>query len=313
MIATLFGRQIAGCLGGNRLFCKGFGRKNASGAFDSLPTRGNQEILSLNHTAPALSAQQSTANLLPMLLRTVLLLVVMIAASVGATLYFGESVIVAFGLLLVQLKLLSKKVALLDVAAVLAWLKLHAGTFFRIELIKKWVMTTVVPLMVGKAALRRLAGFIRSYTAILTDRYEALLKWYGDLNWIEKTLAATVVIVATFALGVSTLGLWLVLFSVKIPLWLAAAAAALGRMVWVTVQKTVFKTLAFLQLRWLWAFLRKLLPARFLRWKHKLDYRIARAVIRRRRMSLRQVAERKDSLPFRIGLMADFLLGRTER
>lgn len=236
----------------------------------------------------------------------------MIAASVGATVYFGESFIVAFGLLLVQLKLLSKKIALLDFPVVLAWLKLQAGTFFRIELIKKWIMTTLIPLVVGKATLRRLAGFIRSYTSGIKDRYDAMLSWYGRLGWIQKLLAAAIVILATLALGVSTVGLWLVLFSVKIPLWLAAVAATMGRMIWASLQKTVFKTLAFLQLRWLWSFLRRLLPSGVLRWKRRLDYRIARAVIRRRRLSLRQVAERKDSLPFRLGLMADYLLGRSD-
>ena len=36
---------------------------------------------------------------------------------------------------------------------------------------------------------------------------------------------------------------------------------------------------------------------------------MARAVIRRRRMTVRQLAERKDSMPFRLGLMVDFLTG----
>ncbi len=247
-----------------------------------------------------------------MFLRTFLLLLLAIAASVGATIYFGESFIVAFGLLLVKLKLLSKKIAVLDLPVILAWLKLQAGAFLRVELAKKWVMTTLIPLVVGKVTLRRIAEFISGYTRALSDRYDAVLRWYGDLGWVEKSLAAAIVILATLALGVSTVGLWLVLFSVKIPLWLVAVAATTGRMIWASVQKTVFKTLAFLQLRWLWSFLRRLLPAGLLRWKRKLDYRIARAVIRRRRMSLRRVAERKDSLPFRMGLMADYLLGRSE-
>lgn len=235
-----------------------------------------------------------------------------IAASVGATIYFGESFIVAFGLLLVQIKLLSKKIALLEWPVIVAWLKLQAGTFLRIELIKNWFMTTLMPLLVGKATLRRLAGFIRGYTAALRARYNALLDWYGRLGWVEKSLSAAIIILATLALGVSTVGLWLVLFSVKIPLWLAAATASMVQMIWASIQKTVFKTIAFLQLRWLWAFLRKLLPAGILRRKRRLEYRIARAVIRRRRMSLRQVAERKDSLPFRMGLMVDYLMGRSE-
>lgn len=242
-----------------------------------------------------------------------MLLLLAIAASVGATIYFGESFVVAFGLLLVQLKLLWKKLALLDLPVVLTWLKLQSAAFFRIELIKKWVMTTLIPLVVGKVTLRRLAGFIRVYTAAIRERYNALLNWYGGLGWVEKSLAAGFVVFATLALGVSTVGLWLVLFSVKIPLWLAAVAAATGRMIWASVEKTAFKTIAFLQLRWLWTFLKRLLPTGLLRWKRRFDYRMARAVIRRRRMTLRQVAARKDSLPFRMGLMVDYLTGRSEK
>lgn len=226
--------------------------------------------------------------------------------------YFGEAVIVAFGLLLVQLKLLSKKITLMDLTMVWGWIKLQGGVFLRIELIKKWIMTTLVPLLVGKATLRRLASFIHGYSAALKARYARLLNWYAQLGWIEKSLAAAIVLFATVALGVSTIGLWLVLFSVKIPLWLAAFAATALQSLWAGVQKTLFKTLAFLQLRWLWVFLSKLLPQSLLQRKRRLDYRIARAVIRHRRLSLRQVTEKKDSLPFRMGLLIDYLRGHTE-
>ena len=55
--------------------------------------------------------------------------------------------------------------------------------------------------------------------------------------------------------------------------------------------------------------MRRLLPASWLEKKRRFDYRVARAVIRRRRLTVRQLAERKDSLPFRLGLLVDYLKG----
>ena len=105
----------------------------------------------------------------------------------------------------------------------------------------------------------------------------------------------------------TSLGLWLLLFSVKLPLWIAAVSAAFGRMVWVSVQKMVFKALAFLQLRWLWRLTSRILPESWLAWTRRYEFRLARKVVRRRRMTLRQLSERKDSLPFRLGIMVDYL------
>lgn len=70
-----------------------------------------------------------------------------------------------------------------------------------------------------------------------------------------------------------------------------------------------FKAVAFLQLAWLWRLVRRVLPESWLERKRRFDYRVARAVIRRRRMTIRQLADRKDSLPFRIGLLIDYFRG----
>jgi len=109
----------------------------------------------------------------------------------------------------------------------------------------------------------------------------------------------------------TSMGLWLVLFSVKLPLWIAAAAAAFWRMFWLSIQKMAFKALAFLQLKWLWRGLSRLLPATWLQRKRRFDYRVARAVIRRRRLTVKQLAEKKDSLPFRLGVLVEYLTGKS--
>lgn len=244
-----------------------------------------------------------------MFARAFALLFLAVAASVAASMYFGNEVLFALGLILTQTKLILKKISMVELPTILAWIKSQADVFLRVELLKKWLMTSVLPLLLGKAVLRRMAAFLDRYRAAVRRQYVKMLIWYKGLHPVEKVVAALVILCATVALSVTSLGLWLILFSVKLPLWIAAATAALWRMTWVSIQKTVFRALAFLQLRWLWRGFSKVLPARWLAWKRRVDYRIARAVIRRRRMTVRQLAERKDSLPFRLGLMVDFLTG----
>jgi hypothetical protein len=245
-----------------------------------------------------------------MILRALALLVIAIGLSVTATFYFGHEVLIALGLILTQMKVIAKKLTMIEVPLLLAWLKAQSSAFFKIELIKKWLMSTVLPLIVGNAVLRRIAGFLDAYRAGIRQRYRRMLRWYRRLHWGEKLLAALIILFGTLALSVTSLGLWLILFSVKLPLWFAAAVAALVRMIWVSIQKMTFKTIAFLQLGWLWLLVRRILPASWLERKRRFDYRVARAVIRRRRMTIRQLAEKKDSLPFRMGLLVDYLRGR---
>jgi len=244
-----------------------------------------------------------------MFIRALSLLVAAIALSWAATVYFGADVLIALGLILTQTKVIAKKLMQIEIASILAWLKVQGSVFLKIELIKKWIMTTVLPLVVGSAVLRKIARFIGRYREAIQIRYAAMMGWYSGLHPTEKTLAALIILFATIALSVTSLGLWLILFSVKLPIWLAAAAAAFWRMVWLSVQKMTFKAVAFLQLSLVWRGMTRLLPASWLERKRRFDYRVARAVIRRRRMTIRQLAEKKDSLPFRLGLLIDYLRG----
>lgn len=244
-----------------------------------------------------------------MILRALALLFLFVVLSIAATMYFGQEVLIALGLILTQSKILAKKLVQVEVPLVLIWLKTQASMFFRVELIKKWLMTVVLPLVLGKALLRRIARFTDGYRRALRMRYVRLLRWYRRLSRVEKILATLILVFATLALSVSSLGLWLILFSVKIPLWFAAVATALGRMIWTTVSKMAFKAVAFFQLALVWRAIRRILPERWLQAKRRFDYRVARSVIRRRKMTWRQLEARKESLPFRMGLLLDYLTG----
>lgn len=244
------------------------------------------------------------------MLRGIALLIAAIGLSVAATVHFGQDVLIALGLILAQIKLLSKKLMLIKLPAILVWLKVQAAAFFRIELLKKWFMTSLLPLLLGKALLRRIASFTQRYRRAVRLRYMRLIRWYRRLHWGEKLLAALIILFATVALSVTSVGLWLILFSVKLPLWIAAVAGALFRMTWTSIQKMAFRAAAFFQLALVWKGIRKFLPASWLARKRRFDYRVARTVIRKRRMTLKQLENRKDSLPFRLGLLFDYLKGR---
>lgn len=244
-----------------------------------------------------------------MFVRAFALLFLAIAMSFAATMYFGQEVLIALGLMLAQAKVILKKLKMVELPALISWLQAQADAFFKIELLKKWLMTTVLPLLLGKALLRRIAAFLDTYRQSVRRRYMKLLRWYGALHPVEKVVGALIILLATLALSVSSLGLWLILFSVKIPLWIAAVSTALWRMTWLSIQKMAFRAVAFLQLRWLWQAILRFLPEPWVAWKRRFDYRVARSVIRRRRMTLRQLEQRKNSLPFRLGILVEYLTG----
>lgn len=249
-----------------------------------------------------------------MILRSLLLLLVVAAISVAATIAFGERILIALGFLLLQVKVLASKLWSLSLSEIGAWLKLHGSAFFRKDLLMKWLTTYAVPLLLGKAIYRRLALWIGAARRAVADRYAVLMAWYDDRGSVEKAILALIVLVATLGLSVTSLGLWLILFSVKLPIWVISVALAALKGLWINIQKTLFRTLAFLQLGWLWRWIRPLVPAPWLAWKRRVDYRIARSVVRRRRMTVQQLAARKDRLPFRLGVMIEWLFqppGRT--
>ena len=234
-----------------------------------------------------------------MFLRAVFILLFVASVSIGLTMYFGTDVLVALGLILVQMKVVAKKLMAVELPSILAWLKTEASAFFRIEILKKWAMTTALPLLVGNALLRKIDAFLSRYREAIRRQYDTLIAWYSALEWYEKIVMTLIMVFAALGLSVSSIGLWLILFSVKLPFWLVAAFSSFMQMTWVTIRKMAFKTVAFLQLGWLWRIAQRRLPEGYLERKRRIDFRVARMVVRKRRLTVRQLAERKDSLSLR--------------
>lgn len=246
-----------------------------------------------------------------MIYRTLALLIVLIAVSVGLTYAIGEKVLVALGIVLVQLQILTKKLFTIEWAAIVLWLKTNTTLFLRVELLKKWATTSVLPLFMGSVLRRRVSAWLGMLQFSIRSRYDALLAWYDKLNALEKALTALVLIAALFALSVSSLGLWLVLFSIKMPLWIVAFFAAVAKSFWQSASKMLFRAVAFFQIGILWGLTRRILPESVLEKKRRFDFRIARAVVKRRRLTLRELSSRKETFAlkwavFREGLRQSF-------
>ena len=246
-----------------------------------------------------------------MIFRTTALLILLIAVSVVLTYAIGEKVLVALGVALIQLQILTKKLFALEWAAIVLWLKTNTALFLRVELLKKWATTSVLPLFMGSVLRRRVSALIGVLQNSIRSRYDALLAWYDQLNGIEKALTALVLIAAIFALSVSSLGLWLILFSIKMPLWIVAFFAAIAKSFWQSASKMIFRAVAFFQLGILWGLTRRILPESVLKKKRRFDFRIARAVVKRRRLTLRELSSRKQTFDlkwaiFREGLRQTF-------
>lgn len=238
-----------------------------------------------------------------MVWRAFFLLALVVGVSAALTFWLGNEVLLALGLILTQLKVLAKKLVSVDIGDIWPWIKSETRLFFRVELFKKWIYTTAVPLLVGNAVLRRAKAFLKTYLSAVQLRYTRMMTWYQELPTLEKAVATLIVLFATLALAVSSLGLWLVLFTVQLPIWVIAALAALWKMTVVSFSKWAFKVAAFFQLSLVWKMLRGQLPTDFLEQQRRLNFRLARKVVRKRRLTVQQLASGKDSLALRWALM----------
>lgn len=246
-----------------------------------------------------------------MILRAAILLVIALMASAIATYMFGQEVLVALGLVLTQAKLVAKKLAGLELSVILAWAKLHGSAFLKVELIKKWVNATLVPVVLGRTLFRRLSQVTLRYRRRVGHRFVRLWHWYMHLPGSVRILATIILVLGTLSLSVTSIGLWLILFSAKLPLWLLAMVQSTIVMVISSVEKSLFRAIVFLQLGWLWAGVKWVLPQAILDRKRRFDYRMIRAIVRRRRLTVRQLAHRKDKAFFRLGVALEFLRPNT--
>ncbi len=170
-----------------------------------------------------------------------------------------------------------------------------------------------MPLLIGNALLKKFTNFVKVYREALRGHYDGLLNWYAGLDLPVKIVTALIVLFALLGLSVTSLGLWLILFSVKLPFWLLAAFTSAAKMTWLSIRKMAFKAIAFLQLGWLWRIVRPRLPKSYLDRKRRFDFRVARMVVRRRRLTLRQLSTRKDRLALRWAVMAEYWRQRKNR
>lgn len=245
-----------------------------------------------------------------MLLRATLILVALIALSVGLGLMVGNEVLAALGAMLAQAKVILGKAASLSGAAVLTWLKAQGINFARVEIAKRWFLKSLIPLVIGAAAQRRIANAVGAYVAAFKARSGAAsARFKAQPLWI-KAAAIVAMLVATAALTMSTLSLWLLVFSVKLPIWAYAGLGAAWQFVWTYLQKLIFRTVAFMQLYRVWGWMRKKLPRSYLERKRRFDFRLARIVVRRRRMTVAQLHAQKHGLKMRLALLREYFRHR---
>lgn len=105
-----------------------------------------------------------------MLFRTGVFLLVVSVIAISLTMYFRFDVLVALGLILMQAKIVAKKLVAVELKSVVAQLKAVGSTFLRIEVLKKWPMT--LPHLVGKALLRKLDTFLSRYRDTIFRQYD---------------------------------------------------------------------------------------------------------------------------------------------
>ena len=149
--------------------------------------------------------------------------------------YFRFDVLVALGLILMQAKIVAKKLVAVELKSVVAQLKAVGSTFLRIKVLKKWPMT--LPHLVGKALLRKLDTFLSRYRDAIFRQYDRSISWYNAMVWHVKIVVALIVVFAALGLSVSSVGLWVILLSVKLPLWIVPAFSSGVQMTWATIRK----------------------------------------------------------------------------
>ncbi|MSU91432.1 hypothetical protein GE300_17775 [Rhodobacteraceae bacterium 2CG4] len=241
-----------------------------------------------------------------MLLRALILLGLVASASVALSYMFGAEVLAALGMIISQAKIVLAKTLSIGSKGLVLWLKAQGMNFARVELAKRWVLKSLVPMLIGAANQRRIAGFVAAFKTAATGRYRSMMAWYKQLPLAVRVISVLIAMCATLALAITSMSLWLLIFSVQVPFWIIAAATAFGTMIWKTVQKLLFRTIAFMQLYRIWGMIRDRLPPEYLARKRRFDYRIARIVVRRRKLTLGQMRTGKDSLAMRLALIREY-------
>ncbi|NIP18307.1 MAG: hypothetical protein GWM87_09240, partial [Xanthomonadales bacterium] len=89
-------------------------------------------------------------------MRALALLILLCLASVALSAYFGAEILAALGAILAQLKIIGAKLSAVSSRTVLLWLKAQGINFARIEIGKRWLTRSLIPLLIGAATQRRI-------------------------------------------------------------------------------------------------------------------------------------------------------------
>ncbi len=228
-----------------------------------------------------------------MLVRALLILFAIGSVTAGVSYIFGAEILAALGMIFSQLKVVTARVMAMSSGTVLAWLKAQGINFARVELGKRWLLKTLLPLLVGAAMMRRLSQLAAGFKARFVETSNQLTNWYRELPTAVRIVGILIAMCGILALAVTTMSLWLLIFSIQLPIWVAAAFAAFGQMIWQSLQKAVFRAIAFFKLTKIWAFLKKRLPETQQQGLKRFERKMARNVIRQRRAAVARLKASK--------------------
>ena len=241
-----------------------------------------------------------------MLIRALAILMSLIAVSMALSFYFGAEVLAALGAIIAQLKVVFGRVMALSSKTIFVWLRAQGINFARVELAKRWFFKSVIPLAIGAAAQRRITEIVGYLREGIRVRFDAMMARYRALPLSLRILLILIAMTATVAVTMTSLSLWLILFSVQVPVWILAGLGAVWQMLWQSVQKLVFRTLAFMQLFRLWGVLRDRVPPAYLQRLRRFNFRVARVVVKNRRLTVAQLHNQKHSWGMRWALLREY-------
>ena len=241
-----------------------------------------------------------------MFIRALAILAVLAGLTLGVSYYLGAEILAALGLIVSQIKIVAGKIAALSSRTVLVWLKAQGLNFARVELGKRWIVKVLIPMLIGASLQRRISLLVADFVAGFKLRVQRLNAVYQTWPMPVKITAMLAVLCAVLLLALSSMSLWLLIFSVQLPIWIMASVGSLGGILSRSLQKLLFRTVMFMQLHRLWGAVKRRLPQSYLDRKRRFDYKVARIVVRRRKMTVAQLHAQKDGWAMRWALIREY-------
>ncbi len=198
------------------------------------------------------------------------------------------------------------------VAAAPGWLKLMLVNFFKVEILKKWMITVAIPLLIGIKNRQSLKRFLRRLRTRVELRRRYLMLRYRALSPVWRLVLGVGVVGAILVLSLFVWWFGFLLFLVKIPAWISGPLWYLWSFFTLAIQKAVFQIVVFLHLDRLWRRLKSFLPQRIIRRWRAANYRALRMAIKRRNLTADQLKVKKQKLTLRLSLRKERNRNRAE-